>query len=95
MNDSISSARRSDDRLLAIIDQTTDWTVNGRAGCVLSKTHCLRDAIRAAFGHESAGLHVFALCQQPGDAIIVFREQIERIAAAEAARHGSLRDKAA
>jgi hypothetical protein len=85
MKDSISSARRNDDQLLAVIDQTMDWTVNGRTGCVLSTRHSLRDALRAAFGHEAASLHVFAICQQPGDAIIIFREQMERIAAAEAA----------
>ncbi|MGD0429453.1 MAG: hypothetical protein ABSA58_00020 [Acetobacteraceae bacterium] len=96
MKDSISSARRSDDQLLAIIDQTMDWAVSGRAGCVLGVSHSLRDALRAAFGHEAAGHHVFAICQQPGDAIIVFREQMERVAAADAStRRGLLRDKAA
>ena len=83
MKDSISSARRSDDQLLAIIDQTMDWAVSGRAGCVLGVSHSLRDALRAAFGHEAAGHHVFAVCRQPGDAIIVFREQMLRVAKAD------------
>jgi len=31
MSDHISSARRGDDQLLAIMDQTAAWTVNGHA----------------------------------------------------------------
>jgi len=84
MQDLISSARRSDDHLLAIIDQTSDWTVNGRAGCVLGSSRSLRDALRSAFVLEAAGFHVFAICQQPRDAIIVFREQMGRVAEAKA-----------
>jgi hypothetical protein len=83
MSGSISSARRNDDQLLAMMDQTADWTVNGRAGCVLGASHSLRDALQAVFRFEDASHHVFAVCRQPGDAIIVFREQIQRIAAAD------------
>ena len=96
MTNPISSARRSDDQLVAIIDQTADWTVNGRAGCILGASRSLRDALRTAFEYEAAGLHVFAICQQPGDTIIIFREQMGRIAASETATmHGQLQDKAA
>jgi hypothetical protein len=96
MKNSVSSAWRSDHQLLGIIDQTADWAVNGRAACVLGTSHSLRGALRAAFDYEAAGLHVFAICQQPGDAIIIFREQMERVAAAGASmRRGLLSDKAA
>ena len=80
MSGYISSARCTDDQLLTIMDQTVDWTVNGRAGCVLGTSHSLRDALQAVFQYEAASHHVFAVCRQPGDAIIIFREQIERIA---------------
>jgi hypothetical protein len=83
MNEHISSARRSDDQLLAILDQPADWTVNGRAGCVLSVAYTLRDAIRGVFDHEASGKHVFAVCRQPGNEIILFREQVERVAVAD------------
>ena len=82
MNDHISSARRSDDQLLAILDQPADWTVNGRAGCVLGIAYTLRDAIRGVFEYEASGQHVFAVCRQPGSEIILFREQVERLAVA-------------
>jgi hypothetical protein len=83
MNEHISSARRSDDQLLAILDQPADWTVNGRAGCVLSIAYTLRDAIRGVFDHEASGKHVFAVCRHPGNEIILFREQVERVAVAD------------
>jgi hypothetical protein len=83
MNEPISSARRGDDQLLAILDQPADWTVNGRAGCTLSIAYTLRDAIRSVFDHEANGKHVFAVCRQPGNEIILFREQVERVAVAE------------
>jgi hypothetical protein len=84
MNDHISSARRVDEHLLAIMDQTAKWTVNGRAGCVLGTLPSLREALRAVFEYEATGQPIFAICRQPGDAIILFREQIARLAAADA-----------
>ena len=80
MNDHFSSARRVDEQLLTIMDHTAKWTVNGRAGCVLRTLPSLRDAIRAVFEHEATGQPVFAICRQPGDAVILFREQIARLA---------------
>jgi 2-methylisocitrate lyase-like PEP mutase family enzyme len=87
MNDHISSARRGDDQLLAIMDQAAAWTVNGRAGCVLGTAYRLRDAIRRVFDYEASGQHVFAVCRQPGNEIILFREQVERVAAAVGMTH--------
>jgi hypothetical protein len=84
MNGHISAVRRVDEQLLTIMDQTAKWTVNGRAGCVLRTLPSLREAIRVVFGYEAAGQPVFAICRQPGDAIILFREQIARLAAADA-----------
>lgn len=74
-----ASSRRADHELLLIMDETADWVVTGRAGSTLGLLHSLRDALRAVFGYEAAGHHIFAVCSQPGDAIIVFREQMMRI----------------
>jgi hypothetical protein len=63
------------------MDHRAEWVVNGRGGCMLGRLHSLRKSLGAAFGYEAAGLHVFAICQQPGDEIIVFREQMDRVAA--------------
>jgi hypothetical protein len=82
--DHISSARRADEELLTIMDQITKWTVNGRAGCVLRTLPSLREALRAVFEHEATGQPVLAICRQPGDEIILFREQVARLAAADA-----------
>jgi hypothetical protein len=79
MGDDIASSRRSDDQLLFIMDQAAEWTVNGRGGIALGLFHCLRDALRAVFRYDAAGHHVFAVCIQPGEAIIIFREQMVRV----------------
>jgi hypothetical protein len=79
MDDGIASSRRSDDQLLFIMDQTADWTVNGRGGIALGMFRCLRDALRAVFRYELAGHHVLAVCSKPGEAIIIFREQMARV----------------
>jgi hypothetical protein len=76
----ISSSRRTDDQLLFILDNTAEWTVTGRAGAVLGLFASLREALRAVFGYEIVGVHVFAICSHPGDDIVVFREQVERLA---------------
>ena len=65
---------------MTIMDESADWSIHGRAGLELGIRHSLRVALRAAFGYEAIGRHVFAICRQPGDTIILFREQMERIA---------------
>ncbi len=35
------------------------------------------------FGYEIVGVHVFAICSHPGDDIVVFREQVGRLADAD------------
>jgi hypothetical protein len=83
MDDHIAPSRRTDDQLLFMMDQTAEWTVNGRAGMVLGLRHSLREAIRAVFEHEAVAHHVFAVCAQPDDVIIIFREQMVRVAASD------------
>jgi hypothetical protein len=81
---SVASSRRTDDQLLFMMDQTAEWAVNGRAAAVLGLFGSLREALRAVFGFEAAGVNVFAVCRHPRDEIVVFREQVERLADADA-----------
>lgn len=78
----VTSSRRTDDQLLGMMDEPTDWTINGRGGVSLGSLHNLREALCAVFGYEALKWPVFAVCAQPGDAIIIFREQVARIAEA-------------
>jgi hypothetical protein len=76
----IASSRRTDDQLLFMMDQTAEWTVNGRAGAVLALFGSLRDALTAVFRFEADGVHVFAVCRHPHEEVVVFREQVGRVA---------------
>jgi hypothetical protein len=76
----IASSRRTDDQLLFMMDQTAEWTVNGRAGVALGSFGNLREALKAVFRYEADGVHVFAVCCHPRDDIVVFREQMGRLA---------------
>jgi tellurite resistance protein len=81
----IACSRRTDDELLLLLDQTADWTVSGRGGVTLGRLHSLRHALDAVSRYEATGHHVFAICAQPADHIIIFREQMARMAAAAGA----------
>lgn len=76
----IASSCRTDDQLLFIMDHTREWTVNGRAGIALGVFGSLREALRAVFRFERDGVPVFAVCHRPADDVIVFREQVTRLA---------------
>ena len=76
----IASSRRTDDQLLFIMDQTAEWTVHGRAGVEIGLFASLREALRAVFRFEANGVHVFAVCRQPDEDVVVFREQVGRLA---------------
>jgi hypothetical protein len=77
-----ASSRRTDEQLLFMIDQTAEWTVNGRAGAELALFGSLREALKAVFRYEADRIHVFAVCHR-GDDVVVFREQVERLADAD------------
>jgi hypothetical protein len=82
MLDDTAPSRRTDNQLLSIMDETADWVVRGRGGKALGLRHSLREALRAVFGYESASQPVFAVCG-PGDTIVIFREQMTRVAGAD------------
>jgi hypothetical protein len=90
MDDDTASARHTDHELLLIMDETADWVVTGRAGASLGKLRSLRNALRAVFGYEAVGHNVFAVCSHPGGHIIIFREQMLRIVAADWMTVGAL-----
>lgn len=79
----IASSRRTDDQLLFIMDQTAEWTVHGRAGVGLGLFWSLRGALTAVFRFEAGGVQVFAVCRHPRDDVVVFREQVARLADAD------------
>jgi len=76
----LSKAHRTDDQLLTVLDQSAIWTLYGRGGREIGRLRSLREAIRATISFETDGHRVSAVCQQPGDSVILFREQIARIA---------------
>jgi hypothetical protein len=76
----IASSRLTDDQLLFMMDQTAEWTVHGRAGVALGLFGSLREALNAVFCFEADDVHVFAVCRHPNDDVIVFREQVGRLA---------------
>jgi hypothetical protein len=73
------SARREDDQLFLILDETHNWTVNGAAGEVLAMSASLREAIGTAQRITDAGQRVSALSQRSGDHIVMFAGQIEDV----------------
>ena len=70
----------SDDRLEFILDETGNWTVNGIRGAVLCRAASLHVAIKAATELSAQGCKVIALVRGPDDSIVVFEEQMRRVA---------------
>ena len=71
--------RWSDEQLEAILFETAIWTVNGRNGHVLCTVSSLRQALEKAANLAASGASVVALCRRPGDNIVVFEAQAERL----------------
>jgi hypothetical protein len=70
---------RSDDRLLAILDDTADWSASGSTGEPLCFAQSLRCAFELAADFTKSGFIVVALRCAPFDSIIVFPAQIRRL----------------
>jgi hypothetical protein len=73
------SSLRTDEQLLAILDEAAEWSVNDKRGKVLYSAASLRDAVKEAMVYQAASQELIAICQQPGDAVIIFRAQINRL----------------
>jgi hypothetical protein len=73
------SARRDDDQLIAILDETGTWTIHGRAAEVLMAAASLRDAIERALVMAAAGQKVTAISRRLKEDILTFYGQMERL----------------
>jgi len=71
--------RRTDEQLEALLFEAAEWTVNGHGGKALCATPSLRRALERAADFAATGAVVVALCRLPGDDIIVFEGQAERL----------------
>jgi hypothetical protein len=79
MRSQYSGNRGSDEQLEAILFETAVWTINGRNGQVLCTAPSLRRALDRAADFAASGAVVAAICRMPGDNIIVFEGQAERL----------------
>jgi hypothetical protein len=71
---------RTDEQLEFLLDQTGDWVVNDADGFVVWPPASLRGAIATAQERMKAGELVRAVSRLSPDRIIVFHDQIERLA---------------
>jgi hypothetical protein len=74
------STYRTDEQLDFLLDQTGDWVVNDADGFVVWPLGSLREAIATAQERMNAGELVRAVSRLSPDRIIVFGDQIERLA---------------
>jgi hypothetical protein len=73
------SDRRSDDELMAMLDENAIWTVNGRQGRIHGLTMNLRDAIVRAAAFDGSRPALLELRRQPSDKIVVSAPQLHRL----------------
>jgi hypothetical protein len=78
MADSRQTTWRTDEQLLAIVDEPSEWTINGLRGKVLSSAGSLRDALLEA---RRLRVRITAVVRLTGEPVIVFYGQIDRISA--------------
>jgi hypothetical protein len=76
----MSGNARTDDQLMAMLDETAPWTVNGPSGEVIVMAGSLREAIGIALTMDAAGKRVIGVARRPEDSVIVFYGQLERLA---------------
>jgi hypothetical protein len=69
----------TDAELMAILDQKSTWTVNGRQGRIHFLATTLRAAIVRAAAFDAARPVVLELCRQPSDNLIVSAPQLHRL----------------
>ena len=79
MGTQFPGSRRTDEQLEAILFETATWTVNGRNGQTLCTAPSLRRALERAADFAASGAVVVAVCRMPGDNVIVFEAQADRL----------------
>jgi hypothetical protein len=83
----VRATRRTDEQLIAMLDDVVACSVNDKRGKVLYRAAGLRDAIKEAMVYQAASNEAITVCQQPGDVVITFRAQIHRLAEAVSRGH--------
>ncbi|MGD0433653.1 MAG: hypothetical protein ABSA58_21435 [Acetobacteraceae bacterium] len=74
-----SADRRTDGELMAMLDERSTWTVNGRHGKIHYLALTLRAAIVRSVAFDSERPAVMELCRQPSDNVIVSAPQLHRL----------------
>jgi hypothetical protein len=69
---------RSDEQLLAMLDEPAEWIVNGIARKILATRVSLRDAITEARRLKSSQ-HVMAVARRSNSRVVMFYAQVDRL----------------
>jgi hypothetical protein len=70
----------TDEELVAILDETTIWSVAGDHGLILNVSPSLRAALEKATFYSRSGVTVRRISRQPAENIIVLPAQIRQLA---------------
>jgi len=73
------STCRTDEQLHAILHETADWVIHGRAGFALGHAASLREVLDNFNKYGQSGATITAVCLLPNDNIFVFPSQIDRV----------------
>ena len=73
------SDRRTDEELIAMLDDHAIWTVNGRQGRIHGLTMSLRAAFQRAAAFDSSRPVLLELRRQPSDKVVVSAPQLYRL----------------
>ena len=73
------SSFRTDQQLIAILDETSDWTISTAGGDVLSVAASLRHAIQKIGNSQRAYVGMASVARSPLGDIIVFTRQVDRL----------------
>jgi len=76
-----NSRRRTDEQLVGMLHETADWVIAGRGGRPLEHAANLVDALAKADAFLLEGGTVTAVYKNPGQEIIIFSGQAERLRA--------------
>ena len=75
----VRSNYRSDEQLDAIRYETGHWVVRGHQGQVLCRAASFQQSLERAQAYGVAGSVVVAICRLPGEDILVFPAQMDRL----------------
>jgi hypothetical protein len=75
------ASRRSDDQLMGLLDSAGSWSVNDQRGApLLCHAGTLREAVEVTMWYQIMKQDVGAVCWETRENIIVFRQQLRRLA---------------